>query len=140
MIEIKRRLEFDAGHRVMNHEGKCKHLHGHRYIVDLYATADHLDALGRIIDFSVLKGIVGKWIDDNLDHKTMLFEEDVKLMAALDAAGHYGDLFITDFNPTAENLAFFLFNKSVVLLADHPVAVTRVVVHETPNCLAEYRP
>ena len=33
-ITCTRRIEFDAAHRVMGHEGKCKHLHGHRYALE----------------------------------------------------------------------------------------------------------
>ena len=29
-----RRIEFDAAHRVMEHESKCRHLHGHRYAIE----------------------------------------------------------------------------------------------------------
>jgi 6-pyruvoyltetrahydropterin/6-carboxytetrahydropterin synthase len=55
MIECIRRIKFDAGHRVHLHESKCRNAHGHQYIVFIYATAENLDKLGWIIDFSVLK-------------------------------------------------------------------------------------
>ena len=60
MIEITRRLEFDAGHRVLGHEGKCKNLHGHRYSAEITVTAPDLDGLGRVIDFGVIKEKVWK--------------------------------------------------------------------------------
>jgi len=123
----------------MNHEGKCKHLHGHRYIVELYVTAPALDSLGRIIDFSVLKEVVGRWIDDELDHKTMLCDMDQSLITCLRDAGFANSLAIVPFNPTAENIAAFIFKKTVALLATNDIKVTRVIVHETPNCSAEYR-
>jgi hypothetical protein len=51
-----RRIPFAAGHRVFQHESKCRNLHGHNYVAVLHARADAgLDALGRVIDFSVLK-------------------------------------------------------------------------------------
>ena len=34
---ITRKLEFDAGHRVMNHESKCATCHGHRYVLEVTA-------------------------------------------------------------------------------------------------------
>jgi len=34
-LTITRRLEFDAGHRIPHHAGKCCHLHGHRYAIEL---------------------------------------------------------------------------------------------------------
>lgn len=51
MITVTRVLEFDAGHRVVNHESKCATLHGHRYKVEIVAAAPGLDSLGRVIDF-----------------------------------------------------------------------------------------
>ncbi|MDP2056292.1 MAG: 6-carboxytetrahydropterin synthase, partial [Thiobacillus sp.] len=32
---ITRRLEFDAGHRIPNHASQCRHLHGHRYALEI---------------------------------------------------------------------------------------------------------
>ena len=54
MITCTRRIQFCAGHRVMGHEGKCRNLHGHNYVVFVTAQADELDSVGRVIDFSVL--------------------------------------------------------------------------------------
>ena len=70
MIECTRRIKFDAGHRVHLHESKCRNAHGHQYIVFIYATAENLDKLGRVIDFSVLKEKFHGWIDDNWDKFT----------------------------------------------------------------------
>ena len=55
MIICTRRLEFDSAHRVMNHEGKCKMLHGHRYVLEASFSAKKLDELGRVIDFGVIR-------------------------------------------------------------------------------------
>ncbi len=54
-ISCTRRIEFDAAHRVMRHEGKCKHLHGHRYALEATFSASGLDALGRVIDFAAFQ-------------------------------------------------------------------------------------
>ena len=34
-MQITRRLEFDAGHRIPNHNSQCRHLHGHRYAIEI---------------------------------------------------------------------------------------------------------
>ena len=39
-ISITRRLEFDSGHRIPNHDGQCRHLHGHRYAIEVTLTGD----------------------------------------------------------------------------------------------------
>src|SRR5436853_739224 len=76
MITITRRFEFDYGHRVLGHEGKCRHLHGHRGVAEVTVQGLELDSLGRVIDFSVLKREVGEWIDNNWDHNILLNTQD----------------------------------------------------------------
>lgn len=83
-VTCTRRLEFDAAHRVVGHEGKCAHLHGHRYAVELTAEAE-MDAVGRVIDFSVLKAKVGGFIDGGWDHGMLLNPDDHAARAAVAA-------------------------------------------------------
>ncbi len=68
MITCTRRIEFDAAHRIINHESKCKMLHGHRYALEASFAAENLDNLGRVIDFGEIRQLLGDWIDNNLDH------------------------------------------------------------------------
>lgn len=131
-------LEFDAAHRVVNHESKCATLHGHRYKIEITAEADKLDSIGRVIDFSVLKEKIGTWLDTNWDHTTILFSEDVETIKALRWIPHFKEPFVAPWNPTAENMAEYLLNDVCFKqLQDTGVLVTRVRVWETPNCYAE---
>lgn len=137
MITITRKLEFDAGHRVYEHEGKCATLHGHRYTVEVEAFAESLDNLGRVIDFSVLKERIGGWLDKNWDHTTILFEKDEETIKALKKLKHPKGPFVATWNPTAENMAQYLFDVVCPdLLKGTGVRVRKVVVWETPNCKA----
>lgn len=138
MITVTRVLEFDAGHRVVNHESKCATLHGHRYKIEIIATAPGLDPLGRVIDFSVLKKKIGSWIDEHWDHTCILWHADGKTIAALKSIPRYKEPFIADWNPTAENMADYLLRVLCPkLLADTEVKIKKVTVWETPNCKAE---
>jgi 6-pyruvoyltetrahydropterin/6-carboxytetrahydropterin synthase len=138
MISITRRLEFDAGHRVMNHESKCGTLHGHRYVVELTAVAEQLDAIGRIIDFSILKQKIGEWIDDKWDHTMILYRADAETVSLVSRCPSYKPPYLCDFNPTAENMAhYLLWEICPILLKDTAVRVTKVKIWETPNCSAE---
>jgi len=129
---ITRVIEFDAGHRVLGHEGKCKHLHGHRYRVELTVEAPKLDPLGRVIDFSCLKEIVGGWVDREWDHNMLLRSDDPLIESGLLTRAPY----IFDSNPTAENMAQELFRIARSLLSSD-LSVVRVRVYETPNCWAD---
>lgn len=130
-----RKLEFDAAHRVMQHESKCRHLHGHRYTVEVTVAASDLDDLGRVIDFGVVKAELGAWIDAHLDHGAILNEKDTRLIELCRDEGWR--VFTMPGNPTAENLAELLFEQAETLFGDR-VTVAHVRVLETPNCWADF--
>jgi len=138
-ITCTRRIQFCAGHRVMRHEGHCKHFHGHNYVA--YFTAqcvegNTLDSLGRVIDFSVLKERIGGWIETNWDHGFLVWEDDNEALEALKMVGDQ-KIYQTPFNPTAEQIASFLLNEVCpLLLRDTGVRVVMVKVEETENCHA----
>jgi 6-pyruvoyltetrahydropterin/6-carboxytetrahydropterin synthase len=144
---IFRKFEFDAGHRLLNHEGKCRGLHGHRYVVYVHCTAPELDGIGRIIDFDVIKRKIGGWIESNWDHAMILNAEDPcanwfinevfadSSNASFVKSPFYGmRYFLLDCNPTAENLASRLLSISQELMKEFNIKVTKVRVFETPNC------
>lgn len=136
MITATRKLEFDAAHRVKLHESKCKNLHGHRYGVEVTAEAPELDALGRVVDFGVLKQKLGSWIDQNWDHQTILWEQDRPLGEAIAAQTGQPIFYLPD-NPTAENMAKYLLREICPTLFEAPLTITRITLRETPNCWVE---
>lgn len=95
---VIRTHEICAGHRVVGHESKCRHLHGHNYkfhfkVAPLATKAINTDAgshivepgldnVGRVIDFSVVKTTLCQWLEDNWDHKFLHWEHD-KLIEGL---------------------------------------------------------
>ena len=138
MITITRKIEFDAAHRVMNHESKCSTIHGHRYVVEITATAPDLDKIGRVIDFSVLKQKIGTWLDENWDHNAIVYCDDVETIVALKMMPRKKEPWIASWNPTAENMAWYLLDyRCPALMTGTDVEVIKVKVWETPNCFAE---
>jgi 6-pyruvoyltetrahydropterin/6-carboxytetrahydropterin synthase len=138
MMQAVRRLQFCAGHRLLNHEGKCRHVHGHNYVALFYAEADHLDALGRVIDFSVLKEKIGGWIEEHWDHSFIYFTQDDQMAHALDVAE--SKCFALFENPTAENLASYLLERVCPLVLESTgVRVVKVELWETENCKVEVK-
>lgn len=136
-VTVTRLLEFDAAHRVMNHESKCATLHGHRYKVEITATADSLDEIGRVIDFSVLKQKIGTWLDEYWDHNSIVYSEDKETLAALQSIPRKKEPYVASWNPTAENMASFLLRICPTLLDSTGVEVTKIRVYETPNCWSD---
>ena len=134
MITATRYHDISCGHRVAGHESKCAHLHGHNYRIHFVCAAPKLDKLGRVMDFSVIKSKLCMWLEDNWDHKFLVWEHDplAPQLRELDDT-----VVLVPFNPTAENMAEYLLNKVAVdeLTFDN-VQCIRVIVEETRKCTA----
>ena len=137
LITCTRRIEFDAAHRVMQHESKCKHLHGHRYAIEATFAAHGLDTLGRVVDFGLIKEVLGAWIDEHWDHTTILFDKDKALGKSITAVTGQ-KIFYLAANPTAENMASYIMETVCPkLFKAMPIRCVRIRLYETPNCFAE---
>ena len=131
MYQVTREIQFCYGHRLLNYKGKCKNLHGHNGLAVITVESKQLDELGMVTDFSNIKAIVSQWIDDNLDHRMILSEED-PLLPVLQNMGE--PVFVMKVNPTAESIAKLIFD--FVEGAGFPV--TKVILWETASCFATY--
>jgi 6-pyruvoyltetrahydropterin/6-carboxytetrahydropterin synthase len=135
-IICTRRIEFDAAHRVLGHESKCRNLHGHRYAIEASFEATGLDALGRVVDFGVIREKLGAWVDENWDHATILFEKDRDLGKAISGVTGQNIFYLPD-NPTAENMAAYLLGTVCpAIFSSLGVACVNIRLYETPNCSA----
>lgn len=134
LVTCTRRLSWSSAHRVMRHESKCAHLHGHNYQAEITCTAPELDSVGRVIDFGVIKERVGAWIDTHWDHGGIYHEGDHEILQLSRSMGW--KVAILPDNPTAEVLARVLMDRAQKLLADAGIRVCRVMVEETDNCSA----
>lgn len=133
MFQVSRQIDFCYGHRLLNYDGKCKYLHGHNGRAIIALAAEELDSRGMVLDFSDIKRVVSRWIDDNLDHRMILHRDD-PAVSMLQAVGE--PLFLIDRNPTAENIAKLIFDFT----AEAGFPIIEVQLWETPNCFATYRP
>ena len=131
VYRVTRQIEFCYGHRLLNYEGKCRHLHGHNGRAVIALEAGSLDDRGMLVDFGDIKRTVQRWIDENLDHN-MLLRRDDPILPVLQAQGER--VFVMEVNPTAENIARLIFERT----AAAGLPVVEVVLWETPNCHAAY--
>jgi 6-pyruvoyltetrahydropterin/6-carboxytetrahydropterin synthase len=133
MYRVTRQIDFCYGHRLLDYDGKCRHLHGHNGRAVIVIESAALDGRGMVRDFSDIKRVVSQWIDDQLDHRMILRRDD----PAVESLRRLGEpLYLLDVNPTAENLARLIFDYTAE--QGFPVVETRL--WETPNCYATYRP
>ncbi len=131
MYRVTREIDFCYGHRLLNYEGKCKHLHGHNGRAVIAIESSELDSRGMVRDFSEIKQVVSRWIDDHLDHRMILHHDD----PAVEYLQRLGEpLHLIDVNPTAENIAKLIYDYA--LEQGFPVVETRL--WETPRCFATY--
>ena len=114
-MKIVKIIQWDMGHRVLNHRSICKGLHGHRYKVEICVSGDLVSESGvseegMVIDFSDIKKISQKFIHEELDHAFMVWEKDEELLNFFKVSKGHKPV-IVSFTPTAENLAAYIFNK-----------------------------
>ncbi|HEY1381672.1 MAG TPA: 6-carboxytetrahydropterin synthase [Gemmataceae bacterium] len=131
MFRVTREIHFCYGHRLLDYDGKCRHLHGHNGTAVITLSGDRLDRRGMVVDFSDLKRVVGGWIDATLDH-TMLLHKDDPVLPLLRERGER--VHVLDVNPTAENIAKLIFDYA----AGQGFPVVEVRLWETPSCYAAY--
>ena len=131
-FQVTKVIEFSYGHRLLEHKGKCRYLHGHNGMVEVDIDAEQLDGLGMVVDFGDVNGIVKAWIDENLDHKMLLSDAD-PAAAVLEAAGE--PIYRMADNPTAENIARLIYLSA----HEKGMPVSEVRVWETSTSRAAYR-
>lgn len=139
-LSITQTLEFDTGHRLMCHEGKCRNVHGHRYKVELEMssslyTAPHATT-GMLLDFTDVKRTVGAWVDANWDHGFVGQAGD-PLLAELTKLGL--KVYTVPVPPTAENMVLVFVGVATALLRPFDVQVESVRWYETPRCWASWK-
>lgn len=137
-VSITRRFQFCAGHRVYQHESKCAHPHGHNYVMlaTFQTIEEELDALGRVIDFSIVKEVLGGWIDTHWDHGFIYFDRDHDIKAAMSVAKSWKTYAMSS-NPTAENMAAHLLHDICPkIFLGLGVSCTQITLWETENCYA----
>ncbi|KIO49021.1 6-carboxytetrahydropterin synthase QueD [Nitrosospira sp. NpAV] len=141
---ITRRLEFDAGHRIPSHNSKCRHLHGHRYAIEITLSGDIITEAGvpeqgMVMDYSEVKSIASAVLVDEWDHAFLVYSKDVAVVQFLQSlAGH--KTIVLDVPPTAENLALAAFRILDTAYRDsygNHLRLERVRLFETPNCWAD---
>ena len=144
-MKIGKVIQWDMGHRVLNHRSVCKGLHGHRYKAEICVEGDLVEKKdvseeGMVIDFADIKKTAQKFIQEELDHAFMVWEKDIELLEFFkNSKGHKP--VIVPFTPTAENVAAYIFNE----LKDEFTDVFKTGLHlqsvklwETPSSYALY--
>lgn len=146
MEMVVKRFTFSAAHRLMNHDGDCRFLHGHNWVVEVgveQATAAKLKektASGMIMDFGRLNGEVGTWLEIFFDHTLLLNAEDKEFIASLPSDFcKNGGPFLMPGDPTVEIIGALLRTVLIKILEGFEVNLCFLKIHETESSFYEWR-
>ena len=146
-ISITRRLEFDSGHRIPNHDGQCRHLHGHRYAIEITLTGEVADHPGKaddgmVLDFGDIKRLANQHVVEPWDHAFLVAKEDEALITFLKTLPNHKTV-VMEHVPTVENLANAAFAILRPVFAEAfggRLVLSAIRLYETPNCWADVHP
>lgn len=144
---ITKEIFVDTCHRVPSHKGKCRNIHGHCYRVEV-GVDDKLitegSSEGMVIDFSDLKEIMMREIDERLDHNSIFSEEDpdraflLKIEERQVKRGGKSFEWV-DFVPTVENICRYFFDLMEPALEKKGIKIAHVKIWETRTSSAIYK-
>ena len=120
MYEVTIIKFFSAAHLLSEIGGKCEELHGHNFKVEITVAAEKLNSSGLLIDFRFLKKVLSEILED-IDHKH------------LNILNSFAGI-----NPSAENIAKFIFEEMDLKLKTAAVNITRVKIWESENAAVTY--
>jgi 6-pyruvoyltetrahydropterin/6-carboxytetrahydropterin synthase len=132
-MKIGKEFRWEMGHRLPEHFGNCKNIHGHSYkmIVEIEG---EVNSDGMVIDYYELKKIVDP-IVQNMDHAFLVYKEDKEIIEFLQKMN--SKMVIVDFQSTVENICEYFLKE--ITKTKFPGNVNKIVVriYETEDDYAE---
>jgi 6-pyruvoyltetrahydropterin/6-carboxytetrahydropterin synthase len=132
-MKIAKEFRWEMGHRLSEHFGQCKNIHGHSYKM-LVEFEGELDKNEMIIDYYDVEKIINPIIE-KLDHAFMVNKEDKIVLDFLEKMN--SKKVVVDFQSTAENICLHLLNEVKKTPLPENVSHIKVRVYETPFDYAE---
>jgi 6-pyruvoyltetrahydropterin/6-carboxytetrahydropterin synthase len=118
--QLKVVTEFASAHTLRDYPGACSRMHGHNWKVELEVIATQLDSVGMGIDFKVMKRVANE-VGDELDHRYLNELKPFK-----------------EINPTAENIAAYMYKEISARINSDSVKVSAVTLWETERACVRY--
>lgn len=102
-------------HRAPKHDGHCRFIHGHNWVVSAVFAASVLDENGFVMDFGKLKPFK-QWLDAEFDHSLVLSSEDGDVCKIVSSVREWAKIRIVS-DCSCEGLAE-LFFKHLIAIVD----------------------
>lgn len=145
-MEVTKEFSWAMTHRLENHNGLCKNVHGHGY--KLFVTIKKIKSnqkvdktnVGMVMDFKDLKNIVNKNVIDLVDHAFMYNVNDKESKDIAEFLHKKIDqkLCPMDCRTTAENMAEWIYNMLFKSLVNYGCICTKIKLYETDTSYAEF--
>ena len=141
MFKITRRIEFDAGHRIPDHQHQCRHLHGHRYVLEVGISGEIKNENGApdngmVADFSKIKEILETHLIQKWDHAFLVWENDSAVLNFLKTLPNHKTVVFKKV-PTVENLVLAAFDILSPIFSEQNLKITSLKLFETPHAWAQ---
>ncbi|MFZ1518478.1 MAG: 6-carboxytetrahydropterin synthase [Ignavibacteriaceae bacterium] len=132
-MKIAKEFRWEMGHRLPEHFGLCKNIHGHSYKM-IVEFEGELDQNQMVIDYYDVERIINPVIE-KLDHSFMVNINDLVVLEFLEKMN--SKKVVVDFNSTAENICLYLLNEIKKCELPQNISSVKVRVYETQFDYAE---
>ena len=121
MYNVTISSHFDAAHFIEGMNSPCARLHGHTWRVETTIRGNKINGLGLLVDFAWVKKMADELIDKEFDHRCL------NEMPGFEQV-----------NPTAENIAEYLFWNFKLKVTEIGLELTNVRVYESGEAWVDY--
>ncbi len=132
-MKIAKEFRWEMGHRLPDHFGLCKNIHGHSYKM-IVEFEGELDKNQMVIDYYDVEKIINP-ILEKLDHSYMVNKDDKVLLEFLEKIN--SKRVVVDFFATAENICLYLLGEVKKYPLPENISSVKVRVYETQLDYAE---
>ena len=132
-MKIAKEFHWEMGHRLPEHFGLCKNIHGHSYKM-IVEFEGELDEQGMVIDFYDVENIITPIIDE-LDHAFMVKDDDKLTLEFLEKLN--SKKAVVGFESTVENICKYISDKIIKSNLPKNIKFIIVRVYETAQDYAE---
>lgn len=134
-MKVAKEFKWEMGHRLPEHFGNCKNIHGHSYKMIIEFEGE-LNKNEMIIDFYDIDKII-KPLIEKLDHAFMVNENDKEVVEFLEKIK--SKMLVVDFNSTVENICKFVLKEIRKFKLPSNISSVSVRIYETNEDYAEER-
>ena len=132
-MKVAKEFRWEMGHRLPEHFGNCKNIHGHSYKM-IVEFEGEMNKDEMIIDFYDIDRII-KPLIEKLDHAFMVNKNDRDVIEFLEKIK--SKMLVVDFNSTVENICKYVLEEIKKFEMPQNISSIGVRIYETNEDYAE---